>query len=52
MLRYFECGIHEIFINKIIYKIENNEFIEHNEILDVIKIALRIKSEEFINYFN
>ena len=52
MLTYFEGEFHRNFIKNIIEKIESGEIIEHQEILDVIKIALRIKNEEFLRFLN
>jgi len=51
-LKSHEGGFHADFIDPIINRIENSEIIEQNEILETIKIALRIKSEDFIlSYF-
>jgi len=51
-LKSHEGGFHADFIDSMINRIENSEIIEQNEILETIKIALRIKSEDFIfSYF-
>jgi len=47
-LKSHEGGFHADFIDSIINRIEKSEVIEQNEILETIKIALRIKSEEFL----
>ena len=51
LLRTFEGDFHEEMINAIIEKVESGEEIEHKVILDVIKIALRIKTEIFLNEY-
>ena len=47
-LKSHEGGFHEDFIDSIINRIENSEVIDQNEILEIIKIALSIKSEDFL----
>ena len=42
--------INEELINGVIEKVEAGEVVEHNVILDVIRIALRIKTDEFLSY--
>jgi hypothetical protein len=50
-LRTFEGEFHEELINSIIVKVEAGEEIEHNVVIDIIKIALRIKVDNFINIY-
>jgi hypothetical protein len=50
-LRTFEGEFHEELINSIIVKVEAGEEIEHNVVIDIIKIALRIKIDNFINIY-
>jgi len=51
-LRTFEGDFHEEMINGIIEKVESGEEIEHKVILEVLKIALRIKTEIFLDTYN
>jgi hypothetical protein len=46
----FEGGCHEKLIADVIEQVEAGKSIEHDVILEVIKIALRIKLNEFINF--
>jgi len=47
-LKIHEGGFHADFIDSIINRIEKSEIIDQNEILEIIKIALRIRSEDFL----
>jgi len=49
MLRKFQGGYHEEFINSVIAKVEAGEVVEHDVIIDVIRIALSMKTDEFLN---
>jgi len=49
-LKIHEGGFHADFIDSIINRIEKSEIIDQNEILEIIKIALRIKSEDYLNH--
>lgn len=48
MLKTFEGGYHEELITSVIEQVEAGKVIEHDVILQVIEIALRIKPDEFI----
>jgi hypothetical protein len=49
MLRTFQGGYHEELINSVIVKVEAGEVVEHDVIIDVIRIALSLKTDEFLN---
>ena len=49
MLRKFQGGYHEEFINSVIAKVEAGEVVEHDVIIDVIRIALSMKTDEFLS---
>ena len=51
MLKTFEGGYHEELITSVIEQVEAGKVIEHDVILQVLEIALRIKPDEFINIF-
>ena len=48
MLNTFEGGFHAELISTVIKQVEDGKVIDHNVILEVIKIGLRIKLDEFI----
>jgi len=52
MLRIFQGGYHEELINNVIAKVEAGEVVEHNVIIDVIRIALSMKTDEFLANIN
>jgi len=49
-LKSHEGGFQADFIDSIINRIEKSEIIDQNEILEIIKITLRIKSEDYLNH--
>lgn len=48
MLKKLEGGYHQEFITSVIEQVEAGKVIDHEVILQVLEIALRIKPEEFI----
>jgi len=51
MLKKLEGGYHEEFITSVIEQVEAGKVIDHEVILQVLEIALRIKPDEFINIY-
>jgi hypothetical protein len=50
VLNTFEGGFHTELVSSIVKQVEEGKAIEHDKILEIIKIALRIKLHEFINF--
>jgi len=50
VLNTFEGGFHTELVSSIVKQVEEGKAIEHDKILEIIKIALRIKLNEFINF--
>ena len=50
ILKTFECGFHNDLVERCIQSIINDEPINHDDKLEIIRTALRIEVENFLDY--